>query len=53
MVVTGEELEQEFGLPTGDRSEFIAPVPGLLNLRINGETRVYVAEPYAKVTIRL
>ena len=53
VVVTGEELQQEFGLPTGDRSEFMVPVPGLISLRINGEKRVYVAEPYAKVTIRL
>jgi|GEM_PF-2134165 len=53
VVVTGEDLEQEFGIPTGDRSEFVAPVPGLLRLRINGEKRVFVAEPYAKVTIRL
>lgn len=53
VVVTGDELEQEFGLPPGERSEFIAPVPGLINLRINGEKRFYVAEPYAKVTVRL
>lgn len=53
VVVQGEDLEQEFGIPTGDKTEFTAPVAGLLYLRINGEKRVFVAEPYAKVTIRL
>lgn len=53
VVVQGEELEEEFGIPTGDKTEFTAPAAGLLYLRINGEKRVFVAEPYAKVTIRL
>ena len=53
VVVTGDDLEQELGIPTGDRTEFTAPVPGLLRIRVNGEKRVFVAEPYAKVTIRL
>ncbi len=53
VVVEGEELQEEFGIPTGDRTEFTAPVSGLLYLRINGEKRVFVAEPYAKVTIRI
>jgi len=51
--VSGEDLEEEFGIPAGDRTEFTAPIPGLLNFRVNGEKRVFVAEPYAKVTIRL
>lgn len=53
VVVEGEELQEEFGIPTGDRTEFTAPVSGILYLRINGEKRVFVAEPYAKVTIRI
>ncbi len=53
VAVAGEELEEEFGIPTGDKSQFTVPVPGLIRLRINGEKRVFVAEPYAKVTIRL
>lgn len=53
VLVSGDDLQEEFGIPSGDRSEFTVPVPGLLNLRINGEKKVYVAEPYAKVTIRL
>lgn len=53
VLVSGEDLQEEFGIPSGDRSEFTAPVSGLINLRINGEKKVFVAEPYAKVTIRL
>ncbi len=53
VVVEGEDLQEEFGIPTGDKAEFIAPVSGLLYLRINGEKRLFVAEPYAKVTIRI
>ncbi|MBV1857630.1 MAG: hypothetical protein KUG77_04400 [Nannocystaceae bacterium] len=53
VVVEGEELREEFGIPTGDRTEFTAPLAGLLYLRVNGEKRVFVAEPYAKVTIRI
>ena len=53
VTVQGEELEEEFGIPTGDKTEFTAPAPGLLYMRINGEKRVFVAEPYAKVTIRI
>ncbi len=53
VAVEGEELEEEFGIPTGEKSQFVVPVPGLIRLRINGEKRVFVAEPYATVTIRL
>ncbi|MEM6289922.1 MAG: hypothetical protein AAGA54_01615 [Myxococcota bacterium] len=53
VLIRGEELVEEMGIPANDRLEITVPYPGLLNLSVNGEKRVFVAEPYSKVTLRL
>ncbi len=54
VVVKGPDgMVEELGIPTGDRTEITAPTSGLLNVTIDRTKRVFVAEPYCKVTLRL
>jgi len=54
VVVRGpDDMLEELGIPSGDKSEIVVPTSGLLTISMDRSKRVFVAEAYSKVTLRL